>query len=549
MNYLKNFSTKQTPQSQSIPGSNQVPNSAGGFAWEVDKWERLNRFLILGSEGGSYYASEANLTIENATGVLECISENGLRTVETIVDISTNARAPKNDPAIFALALCASQGDDATRKLALDNIPTVCRTGTHLFTFCTFVQQFRGWGRGLRNAVAAWYEGKDLGNLSYQLIKYRQRDGWTHRDVMRQCHPKANNTDQNLVFAWAAHKEGEGGRPKDHLLPQNIRGFEKAQRSKSAHETAELIRTYELPREALQTEHLKSPEVWEALLYAGGFHGMPLTAMIRNLATMTRVGLLAPASAATQRVTEVLSNAEAIKAARVHPIAVLAAEMTYAGGHGQRGTNTWNPIPQIVDALDDAFYMAFDNVEGTGKSRLMALDISGSMGWSSVAGIPGLTPRIASAAMAMVGMKSGDPYEVVVFASGRNYRDHGYGRGVEAVPLSPRQRLDDVLNSIDQMYAGGTDCALPAIYAKENKREVDVIEIFTDSETWAGSIHPSQALEEYRRQSGRDTKQIVYGMVSNGFTIADPNDSRQLDVVGFDTAVPTVVESFIKGEF
>jgi hypothetical protein len=58
MSYLKQYSTRRTPQAEPIPGAGQMPNSAGGFAWAVDDWTRLRRFLILGSEGGSYYAGE-----------------------------------------------------------------------------------------------------------------------------------------------------------------------------------------------------------------------------------------------------------------------------------------------------------------------------------------------------------------------------------------------------------------------------------------------------------------------------------------------------------
>ena len=36
-------------------------------------------------------------------------------------------------------------------------------------------------------------------------------------------------------------------------------------------------------------------------------------------------------------------------------------------------------------------------------------------------------------------------------------------------------------------------------------------------------------------------------MVSNGFTIADPNDAGMLDVVGFDTATPQLMSEFARG--
>jgi 60 kDa SS-A/Ro ribonucleoprotein len=32
--------------------------------------------------------------------------------------------------------------------------------------------------------------------------------------------------------------------------------------------------------------------------------------------------------------------------------------------------------------------------------------------------------------------------------------------------------------------------------------------------------------------------------VSNGFTIADPSDAGMLDVVGFDTATPSIIADF-----
>ena len=65
-----------------IPGTSQVPNSAGGHAWAVDDWTRLSRFLILGSEGGSFYAGEYSLTRENAEALERCLEADGPRTVE-----------------------------------------------------------------------------------------------------------------------------------------------------------------------------------------------------------------------------------------------------------------------------------------------------------------------------------------------------------------------------------------------------------------------------------------------------------------------------------
>ncbi len=82
------------------------------------------------------------------------------------------------------------------------------------------------------------------------------------------------------------------------------------------------------------------------------------------------------------------------------------------------------------------------------------------------------------------------------------------------------------------------------LWAADNKVPVDIFCVYTDSETWAGAIHPSQALPAYRQTMGIGAKLVVVGMVSNGFTIADPNDAGMLDVVGFDTATPSIITDF-----
>ena len=110
-----------------------------------------------------------------------------------------------------------------------------------------------------------------------------------------------------------------------------------------------------------------------------------------------------------------------------------------------------------------------------------------------------------------------------------------------------RQRLDDAVRVTENLPFGGTDCALPMLYALAREREIDTFVIYTDNETWAGDIHPAQALRDYRHASGIEARLGVVGMVSNGFSIADPNDPGMLDVVGFDTATPQLISDFARG--
>jgi 60 kDa SS-A/Ro ribonucleoprotein len=530
MKLVKHVSPKVTPQSAPVLGKPTVPNSAGGYAFAVDDWTRLDRFLVLGSEGGSYYATERELTVENAAAVVACAKADAAEAVRRVVAVSDGGRAAKNDYAVFALALVAANADAAGKKAAYAAVPAVCRTGTHLFQFAAASDALRGWGRGLRQAVADWYGNKPVRDLAYQVTKYQQRDGWSHRDLLRLAHPKTAEEDRNAVFAWAVGKKEtvDEVTPTAALAP--IYALEAAKRATTEDEVVWLIRDFRLVREAIPTQFLTSPKVWEALLAE-----MPLTAMLRNLATMTRVGLLTHGSAAAEKVIAELTDEARLKKARVHPLNVLVALKTYEAGQSARGSGTWTPEKSVVDALDRAFYLAFRAVEPTNKRWLLALDVSGSMGCGTVCGAPGVTPRVAAAAMALV-----------TAATEADATFLGFSHQLVDVPIRARMRLDAAVRATEAISMGGTDCALPMLYAKERKLPVDVFAVYTDSETWFGAVHPFQALKQYRDATGIPAKLIVVGMVANQFSIADPSDAGMLDVIGMDTTVPQLMTDFAR---
>jgi len=530
--YENHYNVRATKQTDPIPGKDMVKNSAGGYSFEVDEWTKLERFLILGTEGGSYYASEHKMTKNSAENVVNCIKKDGMRVVNTVVEISDKGRAPKNDPALFVLAMCAGMGDTETKQYALANLQKVARIGTHLFNFMEYVKAFRGRGRALRTAVANWYQTKDVENLAYQVVKYQQRDGWSHRDILRLVKPKPQDAVHDLIYGWIAKGTLKRKGRKD--MPKILDGHIKAQKAKSAKDVVKIIGEYGITRESVPTEYLKDPKVMEALLYAGK-HGMPITALIRNLGNMSKCGLIKPMSSASKYVIEKLTNVEVLKRGRVHPLGLLVALNIYNQGCGYRGSGTWTVDQDIVDALDEAFYLAFDAVTPANKRFVLGLDVSSSMTWNEISGMPGITPRIGSAAMAMVTLKTERQCATMAFTT-----------SFKKIDLSRKKRLDDVVNAVSDLDFGGTDCSLPMKWAMKNKVEADAFVVYTDSQSWAGDIHAVQALQQYRDKMGIPAKMIVVGMEGNNFSIADPNDAGMLDVVGFNTTAPAVMADFVR---
>ena len=170
MDVLRRIALRITPQNAPAD-ERQVLNPAGGYTFELDDAARLRRFLLLGVDGGTYYASAADLAVQNVAVLQRMAASDPEGLVATITDVSARGAAPRQNPALFALAYAASVPE--TSAAALAALPAVARTGTHLFTFAAYVQQFRGWGRGLRRAVGRWYTDRQASDLAYQVVKYR----------------------------------------------------------------------------------------------------------------------------------------------------------------------------------------------------------------------------------------------------------------------------------------------------------------------------------------------------------------------------------------
>ena len=537
--YSTHWQVAQTPQSEPVPGKTMARNEAGGFVFEVSDWDRLLRFLIIGTEGGTYYVSEHDLTIQNAEVLLRCLVADGLRVVREIAAVSDSGRAVKNEPALFALAVCAGMGDASARRAALDALPMVARTGTHLFHFLQHVQGFRGWGRGLRRAVGNWYLNQPLAHVAYEMVKYRQRDGWAQADALRLSHPKTADVERNLLFKWACDGwQSEWASDSFRGDLRIVEGWEKLQHAADAREAATLIRAYNLSREAVPTEHLDSKLVWEALL-----ERMPYTALLRNLNKLMALGILAPMGAWTAKVAGWLTDAARIRSARIHPCALLIAQHAYWSGAGLLGDLKWEPVPAITDALEAAFYASFGCLEPTGKRIVVGVDCSGSMESNSVmsGGSRGTRHAVmpvkeAAAAMAMTIVRS-EPNHVMVCFDTMPW----------VVVAGPQHSLAEVTAKLHVGQGGGTDCAQPILWAIANKVEADAFVILTDEETWAGKIHPCQAAQTYRKRFVMPARLVSMAMAAYGTDIADPDDLLSLGIVGFDASAPLAAREFIRG--
>ena len=522
-----------TPVSRRTPGrTDEVVNSTGGYVFAVNDKSRLERFLIIGTDGGSYYASEKSLTDKNIKFVVDLIKRDEALVRETVVDVSDNARALKNSPALFTVAALLVYGQD--KAAAKEAVAKVARTSTHLFEFAEFIENLGGWGRSKKAAVAAWYTDKTPEALAYQVVKYRQRNGWTHRDLFRLSHPKGVDSRIGNFVLKGEVIPGEG---------DVLDGFRQMQASQSVKDVVKTLESNKnLPWETIPTQFLKDAEVWKTLFANGQLNGQ---ALIRNIARLARVGAFKD-MVFTADVAARLTDAEAIKRARLHPINFVNAAVVFEFGAYDRKekNNGWYYSPQrvknwetnskILAALNDGFGLAFGAVEPSNKRTLVGVDVSGSMSAAASTGTD-LTAAQVAAVMAMVIVRT-EPYADI-----RGFADRFVNLNIGA-----SDSLATVMRKVQKHNFGSTDMSLPMEYARQNKIDVDTFAVFTDNEINHG-YKPTQALTRYRNERGLESRLAVFGVSATDFTIADPTDRGQMDFVGFDASAPKVFAEFSAG--
>jgi 60 kDa SS-A/Ro ribonucleoprotein len=498
----------------------QPKNNAGGPTNVLDCFDQFRRFLILGSESGTYYVKARQHTLDNISCLEKCAERDFDRTLNLIVEVSTKGLAPKNTPAIFALALLVKRDIKA-----IEVLDKVCRTSTHLFEFVQYINAMRGWGRALKRGIANWYLKKSPRDLAYQVTKYQSRGGMSHKKVMRLCHIPAKASYRSIVQYVINYDKFAEEKPKLELASfQILNNFELAKSAVSEDQIIHLIKNSELPWECIPTKWLGSGNVWRALVD----RGMPITALIRNLGRLTANKAIKPFDVG--QVAEQLTNEELLRKGRVHPYSILVASKMYDRGHSLKGQLEWTPINAISDALNVAFNKSFQYLDKIHQNTLIGLDVSGSM-TSPLLEDGLISCAEAGAALIKAFLNVFDNVQVMAF-------DHQFRQLI----ITKSDSLASILSKTRSMSFGSTDCSLPMRYAQQAGLDVHNFVVITDNEHWYGQITPDQALTNYRQSINPKAKAIAVGMAATAYTIY--NGPGTLNVVGFDSSVPSLISEF-----
>jgi 60 kDa SS-A/Ro ribonucleoprotein len=567
-----------------------VMNNAGGYTYEVSDKDLLLRILILGTTGNTYYSSAKKLSEDSIESIKKMIADGkGEMVVETLRDVYMTNRAPKPDTLFYVLALLTNTDIPKEIKSKAYDVLTEIRTFSQLYLLESNRKSFgkKGFGKGARKAFFKLINKMSGKNFAYQSTKYVSRtfgkETWSIKDIIRCAHipSKKLNLESQLVLTYVMKGFEAMEEIYDNYIvkPTECKNtfeyicaveFVKTYVSdEKIDEAIELIKKYKLPREVINTKLLSNNKIWKALLINDENKiVMPITALLRNLGNLSSRNMFEENDELVNVVCKHITNPNVLKYGNIHPVALLTALSTYQSGKGIKGKLVWPVNKQISDALEEAFYISFGNTEGTGKRIMHAVDCSGSM-TSPMTCMPQLSSCKAVATLVMEAIKRETVYAEI--NSTKYVQDVLlFSRVSKMVDIKSDNKLNDVMKIIQENNFGSTDCSLAILKAcnlyKESNGEnglYDAFIVYTDNETYCGNIHPSVALETYKKETGIDAKLIVVATTptinsigynhmfgrSDILTDTKMNPAKTLNIAGFDLNAPTLIRNFVNDNY
>jgi 60 kDa SS-A/Ro ribonucleoprotein len=492
-------------------------NHCGGPCTFINRQERFQRFLILGSES-SYYCPSATLKGETIECINElCEQELGADImILTILKLDKERRVPKHSHILFAMAAMCNHSEEMRRRVYEELLIPCCRTISHLFEFFSYINHI-SWGRHAKKWLNQWLTRFTPREFAYQVTKYRNRKGFKPADLLRLLHPvetgSRNNVYKYCLDQWEFDED-------DLELSTYLANVDIARYSTLLEDVIPAVLKHQLTWEHIgQQQLLKEPSLWEIFLISH----MPFQAVLKNICRMLECGVR------QDYIIHYLTNTELMEKTKMHPIQFLLALHMVAHSPDLAKENH-----RLVMHLERCFTDAFQFVTPSQARLLVGVDVSASMDGSTCVGARSLTAREAACAFAMV-LKRTEPYVKIM----------AFSDTLVPFQITEEDRLTNIIEKARQIPFGGTDCSLPIQYAIENKLIVDAFVVITDNETNYGRVHPKVLLERYRSSINPMAKMVVLSTASTNVSIADPTTNYMLDIAGFDASVFDVMRDFL----
>lgn len=472
-------------------GIPETVNREGYPAFERTLEEQYLQTLMTNTLGHTYYASSGELLIE-ARDLHDAMLKKDPEFAAKAMVFARNKGLMRLQP-IWGLVKLSAVDKDLFKKV-FDKVILIPSDLQDFFTI------LKGEGRGEGGRAIKRQAAKFLENVSeYWAIKYNGRGrGYSLGDIVRTVHPRPKSYKQNAIFAYLVGKDYD-----ESLVPQ-IAAFEKLKRTTNVYEQVYLIEQGRLPWEVVTGVVKPTREIWEAIL-----HQMPIFALLRNLNTFSRAGIL---NDNREYIESVFSDVDRIKKSKIMPFSFLKAYKQVEKG--------W-----VKNMLADAVEIALENVPQIPGNTAVFLDVSSSMMGDYI--------------------EIGSVFGIALYKkAGGNGVFWTFNTSVQEPIISLGGRTLDQAARI--IACGGTDTSAPIKKLREDGIEVDNIIMITDEQQNTGSPFYWQ-LKKYREEINPDVKTFIIDVSPYRNYMTPLTDEKTYYIFGWSDTVLDYIAYTING--
>lgn len=491
------------PQKNTEPFAGSIANPVGIQAKKSNNLTTLRRYLVLGLYKNMYYSQKEMFAALSA--LVDEIGNSSLVEQQTAVTMAKEIYDNSyylDQETLFAFFVLASK-QYAMRYYIYKDVVPYLRNGSHFLLFMRLVKELRGFGRGMRTAIEAWYNNKDENDVIFQILKYQKRYGISHKDVIFLAHPKlASKEVFNVIM----------GNPTSNLMAAIVYRCLQPDTPVSALNAA--IREYKLPHEMINPANL-SERVWQYIAE-------------NNMNFHTALWNLGAFSSKNYFRNSVIRQA-VLKSIQTPPrhynvFDYMKAYAAYAHGSGMR--STWTPDKDILKTLEAAF-VNIVNDSSVNKYQgkvVFALDVSGSMTFAEngASKFPHTTAAGAAAISLYTLMRTVENYRVLMF-----------DKTARPCPLTDKMSLSEVTEYMRQASGSSTNHTSVLDYMTAHNMDADVVVFLTDNVTTDGDQNFARAYQKFENSLGKKVRLINIAMTPMNYT-ATFTKAGVIELSGFD---------------
>lgn len=483
-------------------------------------WEYFDRFLLTGSEPGAYETPALALPGQPTPALDRCLAQDGLRAVREASNLLVSGRACRPEPALYVIAKAIATAPPRARQEALELVPYAARTGAQLFQLVAYLKALTRMDRPTRQAIGTWYTQRTVTELVNLILRSPEDAGSTHREILGLADSKPPTPAHAALFRWVTHGQLIESPLADPGL-ELLAAHQMANTTNSEPVVLALLRRWPALREVLPETWLTRPAVWRQILPC-----LSTDALVRWLPRMAELGLLGEGNAIAAIVAQRLQLGALGQGGRAAFSALAALGAIEETGRRHGGA----PSPAIADALLKLFHHRLAATRPTAGTLVIAIDPGASSALDGLPQLPGLSPRAAMAALALMAAATAQEVHLLAF-----------GRALERLELEPGERIESLLQKLAAVPQGAVDGATPVDWALESGVEADAFLILSGTRPKRSARTPDQALLRFRERTGRHPEWLAVSLGAHRLCETPPLDLAMLEAHGFDATVPALV--------